>query len=122
VSIPSPSSDRNGLICSTITDYSAGNWYDILVNNDACVSAYVSAPFNALTAIFEGDDCGSMTCLDESLFTTDGFKWVAKSNVNYKIFVGGMGPYGVGEYKFAVLPHVSAKRSFPIVQQNAQNN
>jgi 1-deoxy-D-xylulose 5-phosphate reductoisomerase len=93
--------------CSIITNNSKGNWYSIIVERDICLVVYITAPFEPAIAVHEGQNCQTMTCLAEQQYTSVGFKWMAKDNTSYQLFIGGVGSFGIGEYTFTILPYVS---------------
>jgi hypothetical protein len=104
--------------CSAITASTRGNWYRLFIEDDSCYSIYVSPAYTVLIELHKGYDCATMTCVSEQLYQSQGFKWKAKGNTTYHLFIAGVGSGpGNGKYSFAIAPYVSINVEYNIVYE-----
>jgi hypothetical protein len=82
-------------------------WYE-LIGDGSCVSAsVVGEGFDAILSLYEGDNCGSLTCLANSNSGYGGtgkglLSWRTENGTAYKILVAGAYGPQAGDYVLGI--------------------
>jgi hypothetical protein len=102
--------DTSAYICSQMpVPYDgSGNWYQV-DGNDKCLTARVSSTFSCFLAVYEGDDCSSLSCVAQESYSDGQVEWIASAGTTYRVFVGGMSSYDKGNYTLSILVSSSTK-------------
>jgi hypothetical protein len=94
-------------VCNTVNGDAKAVWYE-LVGDGSCVSAsIVGEGFDAILSLFEGDNCGSLTCLAHSNigYGSSGrglLSWRTENGSTYKILVAGAYGPEAGDYVLGI--------------------
>jgi hypothetical protein len=86
--------DSPATVCNTVNGDAKAVWYE-LIGDGSCVSAsVVGEGFDAIFSLYEGDNCGSLTCLGHSNIRNGGsgtgfLSWRAENGSTYKLLVSG---------------------------------
>lgn len=89
---------------------SRGNWYEVTVDEDACIQILVQASFGIVTAVYDGS-CDSLNCLDAEIYSDGDFTFPASNSTTYYVMVGGAYSYDVGDYTLLMTVVVSGSGS-----------
>jgi hypothetical protein len=85
--------DSPATVCNTVNGDAKAVWYE-LIGDGSCVSAsVVGEGFDAILSLYEGDNCGSLTCLAHSNIgygeRTGFLSWRTENGFTYKLLVSG---------------------------------
>jgi hypothetical protein len=91
--------------CNRVDGQAKAVWYDF-VGDGSCVSAsVVGEGFDAILALYEGDECGSITCVDQINIDPFGrglLSWRSGNGTAYKILVAGANGRQSGDYVLGI--------------------
>jgi hypothetical protein len=92
-------------ICSRVDGDAKAVWYE-LIGDGSCVSAsIVGEGFDAILSLYEGDNCGSLSCLAQSNSGYGGgglLSWRTETNTAYKILVAGAYGTQAGDFVLGI--------------------
>lgn len=84
----------SGFACPSVMTKNAtfGGWYSV-AGNGLCVSVETVGYFPTVLAVFEGSDCGNLTCVAEYVNSDSAYGnrllWQTLEGVQYSVFIGG---------------------------------
>jgi hypothetical protein len=98
--------NSSATICGNRVDGTAkAVWYE-LIGDGSCVSASIAGEgFDAILALYEGDNCGSLSCLANSNSGSGGpglLSWRTETGTAYKILVTGAYGDQAGNYVLGI--------------------
>jgi hypothetical protein len=94
-------------VCNTVNGDAKAVWYE-LIGDGSCVSAsIVGEGFDAILSLYEGDNCGSLTCLAQSNIGNGSsgrglLSWRTENGSTYKILVAGAYGLQAGDYVLGI--------------------
>jgi hypothetical protein len=77
------------------------NWYKY-TGAGKCVKLSVYAAFSPYMAVLDGDDCQSLNCKVEQIYSNTEMSFLAELDKVYWILVGGAGSYDIGAYSMVL--------------------
>jgi hypothetical protein len=95
-----------GTTCSVVEGSAKTLWYEFIGGGSCMSASVVGNDFDAILAVYEGDDCDRITCVaqtDNYYSSSRGLlSWRAESGTVYKIVVAGAYGAQAGDFLLAI--------------------